>query len=159
MQVSSQGRAAYDLQRSPQRAHLCHHLSWSVPHISFPLPIHGPPLTEHVDRCHVSPLEKRGKPLSSALQITGETQDLRGGFHLQREHFQFPWSARTRGEGNSHWDQGRDQRAGVCPKGAVGQPCRGWFNTCAFPELAIKGCTAWSWECLIFFCCQTCKFK
>lgn len=59
-------------------------------------------------------------PLSSHSRGEGgaEIWDLRGGFHLQREHFQFPWSARTRGRGNSHWDQGRDQRAAF----ALGEP-------------------------------------
>lgn len=93
--------------------------------------------------------QNSGEPLLAPIQLPHAESRLRGGMHeadfISREHASSSWPRE-----DSHWDPGRDQRAGFCPKAAVGQPCCGWFNTCKFPELAIKGCVAPRCECLFF---------
>lgn len=57
--------------------------------------------------------------------------------------------------GNFHWGQRRDQRAGVCPKGAVGQPCHGWFNTAHSHGWQSKAAWPGAESIYFIFCCQS----
>ena len=80
-----------------------------------------------------------------------EVQDVQGRSHLQTEHFQFL------ALGGIPLRSGRDQRAKLCPRAAVGR-CAVGALTPADPQ-SLQSEAVCPKVCVSILRCQTCKFK